>query len=43
MLCLSYYCLYLLFNGTGENHRTDSAWKGRGEARRDRGKDRGKK
>jgi hypothetical protein len=28
MLCLSYYCLFLLFNITGENHRTGSAWKG---------------
>jgi hypothetical protein len=24
-----YYCLFLLFNGTGEKHRTHSAWKGR--------------
>jgi hypothetical protein len=28
MLCLSYYCLFLLFNGTGEKRRTGSAWKG---------------
>jgi hypothetical protein len=28
MLCLSYYCLLLLFNGTGEKHKTGSAWKG---------------
>jgi hypothetical protein len=27
MLCLSCYCLFLLFNGTGEKHRTGSAWK----------------
>jgi hypothetical protein len=26
MLCLSYYCLFLLFNGTREKHRTVSAW-----------------
>jgi hypothetical protein len=32
MLCLSYYCLFLLFNGTGEKHRTGSAWKGGGGA-----------
>jgi hypothetical protein len=31
MLCLSYYCLFLLFNGTEEKHRTGSAWKGEGE------------
>jgi hypothetical protein len=33
MLCLSYYCLFLLSNGTGEKYRTGSAWKGecRGE------------
>jgi hypothetical protein len=31
MLCLSYYCLFLLFNGTGEKHRTGSAWKWGGE------------
>jgi hypothetical protein len=32
MLGLSYYCLFLLFNRTGEKHRTGSAWKeaGRG-------------
>jgi hypothetical protein len=29
-LCLSYYCLCLLFNQTGEKGRTGSAWK-RGE------------
>jgi hypothetical protein len=27
MLCLSYYCLFLLFKGTGEKLRTGSAWK----------------
>jgi hypothetical protein len=26
-LCLSYYCLFLLFNKTGEEGRTGSAWK----------------
>jgi hypothetical protein len=26
-LCLSYCCLYLLFNKTGEEGRADSAWK----------------
>jgi hypothetical protein len=26
-LCLSYYCLYLLFNKIGEKDRTGSAWK----------------
>jgi hypothetical protein len=31
MLCLSYYCLFLLFNGTGEKHRTGFAWKGVGK------------
>jgi hypothetical protein len=30
MLCLSYYCLFLLFSRTGETHRTGSAWKGGG-------------
>jgi hypothetical protein len=30
MLCLSYYCLFLLFNRTGEKHRTGSTWKGGG-------------
>jgi hypothetical protein len=38
MLCFSYYCLFLLFKGTGEKHRTHSAWKeegreGEGECR----------
>jgi hypothetical protein len=27
MLCLSYYCLCLLFNKIGEEGRTGSAWK----------------
>jgi hypothetical protein len=27
MLCLSYYCLYLLFNKIGEKGRTGSTWK----------------
>jgi hypothetical protein len=30
MLCLSYYCLCLLFNKIGEKGRTGSAWKGGG-------------
>jgi hypothetical protein len=30
MLCLSYYCLFLLFSRTGEMSRTGSAWKGVG-------------
>jgi hypothetical protein len=30
ILCLSYYCLFLLFNGTGEKLRTGSACKGGG-------------
>jgi hypothetical protein len=33
MLCLSYYCLYLLFNKIGEKGSTDSAWKGGGRGR----------
>jgi hypothetical protein len=40
MLCLSYYCLFLFFNGTGEKHRTGSAWKEVGE---DGARDRGEK
>jgi hypothetical protein len=32
MLCLSYYSLFLFFNGTGEKLRTGSAWKA-GEVR----------
>jgi hypothetical protein len=31
MLCLSYYCLFLFFNRTGEKRRTGSAWKGGGK------------
>jgi hypothetical protein len=27
MLCLSYYCLYFLFNKIRDKSRTDSAWK----------------
>jgi hypothetical protein len=34
MLCLSYNCLFLLFNRTGEKHRTGSAWKGGGSGER---------
>jgi hypothetical protein len=30
MLCLSYYCLCLLFNKIGEKGRTGSAWKQEG-------------
>jgi hypothetical protein len=33
MLCLSYYCLYLLFNKIGEKGRTGSAWKREGRGR----------
>jgi hypothetical protein len=33
MLCLSYYCLYFLFNKIGEEGRTGSAWKRRGWGR----------
>jgi hypothetical protein len=43
MLCLSYYCLFLLFNGTGENCRTSSAWNGRRRVGEDGGGDRGEK
>jgi hypothetical protein len=28
---LSYYCLFLLVNGTGEKRRKGSVWKGGGE------------
>jgi hypothetical protein len=31
MLCLSYYCLFLLFNRTGEKNIICSAWKGGGK------------
>jgi hypothetical protein len=34
MLCLSYYYLFLLFNVTGEKHRTGSAWKGGGRGKK---------
>jgi hypothetical protein len=30
-LCLSYYCLFLLFDGPGERHRIGSTWKRRGK------------
>jgi hypothetical protein len=33
MLCLSYYCLCLLFNKIGEKGKTGSAWKGVGRRR----------
>jgi hypothetical protein len=33
MLCLSYYCLCLLFNKSGEKGRTGSAWKWGAEER----------
>jgi hypothetical protein len=35
MLCLSYYCLCLLFNKIGEEGRTGSAWKQEGEGERE--------
>jgi hypothetical protein len=31
---MSFLLLFLLFNGTGEKHRTDSAWKGGGRGER---------
>jgi hypothetical protein len=34
MLCLSYYCLFLLFNRTEEKHRTGFGWKQGGRRRR---------
>jgi hypothetical protein len=34
MLCLSYYCLCLLFNKIGEEGRTGSAWKRGGKGKR---------
>jgi hypothetical protein len=34
MLCLSYYCLYSLFNKIRDKGRTDSAWKWGGEERK---------
>jgi hypothetical protein len=36
ILCLSYYCLYLLFNKIGEEDRTGSAWKRGGSEKRER-------
>jgi hypothetical protein len=43
MLCLSYYCLCLLFNKIGEKGRTGYTWKQRGMGREggDGGKGRG--
>jgi hypothetical protein len=35
-LCLSYYCLCLLFNKIEEEGRTGSAWRGRGRGARGR-------
>jgi hypothetical protein len=43
MLCLSHYFLFLLFNRTGEKHRTGSAWKGGGGGGEVRGSGRRKK
>jgi hypothetical protein len=40
MLCLSYYCLCLLFNKIGEEGRAGSAWK-RGGVDEGRGRGRG--
>jgi hypothetical protein len=37
MLCLSYYCLSLLFNKTTDKDRRGSAWKLGGVRRRERG------
>jgi hypothetical protein len=42
MLCLS-YCLFLLFNGTGEKCRTGFAWKGVGKGGEGAGRDRREK
>jgi hypothetical protein len=36
MLCLSYYCLCLLFNTIGEKGRTGSVWKRGGWGQRGR-------
>jgi hypothetical protein len=36
MLCLSYYFLYFLFNKIGEEGRTGSTWKQRGQGARRR-------
>jgi hypothetical protein len=35
MLCLSYYCLCILFHKIGEEGRTDSAWKQGGREERE--------
>jgi hypothetical protein len=43
MLWLSYYCLFLLFKGTGKKHRTGSAWKGVGRGREGESVDRKEK
>jgi hypothetical protein len=43
MLCFSYYCLFLLFNGTGKKHRTGSAWKGKRREGEGGGRDRREK
>jgi hypothetical protein len=37
MLCLSYYCLYLLYNKIRDKSRTGSAWKQGGVEGRGRG------
>jgi hypothetical protein len=34
ILCLSYYLLYFFFKNIGEEGRTGSAWKGRGQERK---------
>jgi hypothetical protein len=43
MLCLSYYCLCLLFNKIGEKSRTGSAWKQGGSGEREGAGGRGEK
>jgi hypothetical protein len=43
MLCLSYYHSFLLFNGTGEKCRTNSAWKQGGGGERVEGRSRDEK
>jgi hypothetical protein len=35
MLCLSYFCLFLLFNKIRDKDRTGSSWKQRGERERE--------
>jgi hypothetical protein len=42
MLCLSYYCLCLLFNKIGEEGRTGSAWKRGGWGREGGGRRQGR-